>query len=115
MRWKTDEVLKLLDGLCDLKTEEPGGDYDTTVILASQGGGHRRPGGYSLWISGFHPLQEMVNPDDAEIEMIEVSDGGDSRGGCNATEEEDLILHARVVSRLRKAGYLVVPRMKDYF
>jgi len=47
--------------------------------------------------------------------MVEVSDGKDSSGGLNSPDTEFCAMYAHAVSKLRQAGFIVVPCMKDYF
>lgn len=112
MKWNTKRVSVLLSTL-GYKVEEspPGGDYDTTIITLEC----PQTPEETLYIRGFRPGKPLVNPDDTEIEMVEVEDGGDSRGGLNSENTEFCVMYAKVVSLLRQAGYSVVPSMDDYF
>jgi hypothetical protein len=110
MRWRTEEVVALFQGFCEVDSVSPGGDVDTTYVNVKKDG-------YKLHICGFTPdlSIEIENPDDTEIELVEVTDGMDSAGGCNSYRLQDLEFHARVVYRLKQAGFDVVPTMDVYF
>lgn len=110
--WNTEKVLKLFDGFCNAITREPGGDYDTTAVLVSAG---NPATDYRLAICGFRTDDAISDAEIADVQMVEVTDGLDSRGGCNAEDEESLVFHARVVAKLKAAGFTVVPAMDDYF
>jgi hypothetical protein len=116
MRWKTDEVVALLeDPRYKITTTNPGGDVDTTKILMLL---KDAEGDYpeTLFISGFVTgMGWVTNPDDWDVEMVEVSDGKDSSGGLNSPDTEFCAMYAHAVSKLRQAGFIVVPCMKDYF
>lgn len=112
MKWNTKTVSIVLASLgYELETSPPGGDYDTTIIGMTC---HEAPD-ETLYIRGFYPGKLVTDPDDAEIEMIEVSDGGDSRGGLNSSNTEFCTMYGKAVSALRQIGYNVVPTMDDYF
>ena len=111
MKWNTEEIVKLLTHPdWKISTTEPGGDVDTTNLIVDTGNDR-------LFICGFSTGDYNVSetPYNAEIEMIEVSDGRDSRGGLNSSDEATCIAYGIICSRLRKAGFSVVPRLKDYF
>lgn len=133
-RWNTEEVKDLLkDERWDIDTTRPGGDYDTTTLIlkhkdsplwkeedfgditedtrASLIGHHK----HKVFVCGFLAETPMGDPDDHAIDMVEVNDGEDSSGGLNTDDEPTAIMYGVVCSRLRKAGYVVVKQMKDYF
>lgn len=111
-RWKTDEIIALLKDLnCEIARCCAGGDYDTSTIQLTVNGCED-----FLDIAGFRTDKPIgKNRDDAEVEMVYVSDGGDSSGGLNSDEEPICVLYGQVCCRLRKAGFAVVPTMDEYF
>jgi len=114
MRWITINVEKLLsDCRWNILKSDPGGDYDTKTLYLSIRGSDE--GG--IWVAGFRTEKVLLQKerDDAKIEMVEVSDRQDSRGGLNSEDEDTCVMYGIVCSRLRKAGFQVVPRMDDYF
>ena len=115
VKWNTDAIIKLLtDARWNLEVTGAGGDCDTECIIL-------RIDGYKvaddmLYISGFTTdCKGIPNTKDCEIESIEVSDGKDSQGGLNSSDENLGVAYGVVCSRLRKAGFSVVSCMKDYF
>ncbi len=112
MNWKTKKVGGLLCTLgYKVETFPPGGDHDTTLITMKCPSAPDE----TLYIRGFHAENLMGDPDDAEIEMVEVEDGGDSRGGLNSSNTDFCVMYGRAVALLRQSGYDVVPSMDDYF
>lgn len=108
-QWKTSEILKLLkfSGVT-VSVEPPGGDVDTEGVILGVSGER-------LYVRGFATRTSIKNPADTPIEMVEVSDGGDSRGGLNSDDPKVCSLYGKVCSKLRKKGYNVVPSMDEYF
>lgn len=75
--WKTAELVKAFKALPGIKKVEagsPGGDYDTTNIYVD-----------GVHVSGYPSTEDCcTTPDDAQCQWIEITDGGDSRGGLNS-------------------------------
>jgi hypothetical protein len=113
MKWITSAVMALLcDPKWSIEAVGQGGDWDTNNLVINLLGNENN----RLFIRGFNPKNtpEVTTPDDAEIEMVEVTDGGDSRGGWNIYEREFGNMYVEVCVRLNEAGYLVVPCMDEY-
>ena len=111
-RWKTDDVMAALRGEgLDCSPLPPGGDMDTRKILI------RVDGEYSLWVTGFDEdiQEEIEDPDDVEVEMVELTDGKDSRGGCNSYAEGHVTAWGKAGRILEGMGFHVVRTMDDYF
>ena len=121
-RWKTDEVKDLIQMALaaeDFKTwlkinvEQPGGDHDTEGIQVTWECGD------TLFICGFHCTNTHYDSGntekDMEIEMVEVSDGKDSRGGLNSSDPDVCKGYGVICAAFRQAGFSVCPCMKDYF
>jgi hypothetical protein len=112
-RWKTEEVVALLKDLpCRIETDVPGGDVDTDNIILATG---KKDYEECLYISGFVTEGYIENPSDALVDMVEVEDGQDSRGGLHSDDPALGKLYAEVLIRLKRAGFRVVPKMDDYF
>jgi len=121
VKWKTSEVKELLEAALGDKLEPPdgprgvaevqgpGGDVDTERLILHFGDEG------ALWVSGFVPVGSIGDPSDAEVEMVEVTDGCDSRGGLNSDGMNICLGYGIVCSVLRRAGFLVVASMNDYF
>jgi hypothetical protein len=111
MRWQTAKVVDLLKAPgWKLNVSSPGGDYDTDVINVTSRGGKG-----SLDICGFDPEHTCKNPSDAEVSMVEVTDGEDSCGGLNSKDPILCVTYGQVCFRLRQHGFKVVPNMNNYF
>ena len=113
MRWNTTERkqhLEAIRGVAAVEVTLPGGDVDTEALVV-----HPKDGGDRLWVRGFITSFSELDPKDAEVEMIEVSDGMDSRGGLNSSHPVTCEVYGRIVSALRMLGFTVVPQLKDYF
>lgn len=113
MRWTTHEIVKRLDtipGNTVINVGYQGGDYDTREIMVG-----RPPLNFEkvIFIKGFHKTNEISNPDNCEIEMVEVHDGRDSSGGLRSNDPELIKLYAEV--RIRLTDFIVVDKMDDYF
>jgi hypothetical protein len=108
---KTEEVVTLLsDPKWGIETDSPGGDYDTTNLILTP-----RNSEESLFICGFSPNRNNPDKDDWANKLVEVGDGQDSRGGLNSSDASLAHAYAEVCTRLRKAGFEVVPKMDVYF
>jgi hypothetical protein len=116
MRWNTKKITKLLS-IHNTKIEatEPGGDYDSTTLLVEPVPPVKE--NQRVYVAGFRTrhLQPGTSRDDFDIDMIEVNDGLDSRGGLNSSNSIIAHLYAEICTRLRGAGFTVVPKMDDYF
>ena len=122
MRWKTMEIKKIVEDAVNVLPDKPtkilvdvcGGDYDSEGIQIQYG-----KGGEFLNVCGFHVgrtnSEKGNTPSDMEIEMIEVSDGQDSRGGLNSKDHRVCMAYGAICGALRRLGFDVVPQMKDYF
>lgn len=112
MRWKTEEMVKLFEGLgAKVEVSGPGGDCDTdNLILTAPSARDAR-----LYVCGFITDGDITDPSDTDVDMVEVTDGQDSRGGLNTSDGPTALLYAEVCTALRKQKFNVVPQMKDYF
>jgi hypothetical protein len=121
VRWKTPEVKDIIEKALaaegfktslKITVNESGGDHDSDGILVKWEND-------SLYICGFHCTKTSYDPgntpEDMEIEMIEVSDGKDSRGGLNSADPDVCKGYGVICGALRLAGFSVCPCMKDYF
>ncbi len=116
-RWQTKEVVKLLktistDGIgkVTVTVDGPGGDCDSDNLVVEA-----KNANVSFGVCGFRTDCDVTTPSDLEVEMVEVTDGGDSQGGLNSHEDVDALLYARVCRTLTDAGFSVVRSLKAYF
>lgn len=111
-RWKTKELVDLFSGEgLVVYSDNPGGDYDTSVIIVKP-----EKSNDCLFVSGFVTDDDPIqNWDDVDIEMVEVSDGRDSRGGLNSNDPNVIQAYADVRKKLALKGFVVVNSMEEYF
>jgi hypothetical protein len=116
-RWKTDEVVSLIKnvksddlGKMEVVVQGQGGDCDSDNLVVKVKGCEDR-----LFICGFRTDADIITPDDCEVEMVEVKDGLDSRGGLNSDDETIGYLYVRVRKALIGAGFNVVNSLDEYF
>lgn len=111
--WDTEEMVKLLQSPdWTITIHPPGGDVDTETLYLVAKGAKPHIG---LYLCGFNSQDNVEDPKRSSVEMLELSDGEDSAGGLNTDDEPTCIMYAKVISKLRKAGWVVVPCLKDYF
>lgn len=114
MLWNTDAIIKLLSNKkIQITKTEAGGDYDSSNLIISPKGATDDDD--HLYVCGFITEGNRPDPDNYEIEHVEVTDGKDSRGGLNSSDEQLAHVYADVCTKLRKAGFDVVPCLKNYF
>lgn len=112
MKWNTDEMIRLLSQFGKVTPCEQWSEITSRNIVVEAEGAAKHN---QIYVTGFITGDTELNGNDCEIEMIEVSDGQDSRGGLNTDDEPTCVLYAKIVSALRKKGFSVVPQMKNYF
>ena len=111
--WNTKKMVELFSSLdCSVVEGPSGGDVDSENIQLTA---KWAADGNFLDVRGFVTRGVISTPDDCEVEMVEVSDGHDSRGGLNTDDEPTCLLYAKVCSMLRKKGFSVVPSLDAYF
>ena len=115
--WNTYEIVKHVEHTnlnTETKVREAGGDCDTEVVVAWS---TDREVEDHIFIRGFN-VEKWFEAGDSrrncEVEMVEVCDGKDSSGGLYSSDEATCVLYGVIVSRLRKAGFDVVPRLENY-
>lgn len=92
------------------------GDHDTVqVILRPEGRSHDGRIHDSITVVGFTLDDIGPNKLRAPVDMVEVKDGLDSRGGLASAQLRTCLLYGRVCSILRRRGFEVVPQLRDYF
>jgi len=113
-RWRTTDMVRLLTDIrWKVEVFPQGGDVDTTNLSLTAKGAKKDT---RLHIRGFVTDGKYITtPDDCGIEMVEVSDGQESRGGLNTACLKTGIMYATVCSTLRQMGYEVVPSLDAYF
>ena len=112
-RWNTGSMITFLKQLelhgATVRSSQAGGDYDTSAITIEPEEGD------PLFLCGFNCDDPVDAKDDADVEMLELSDGLDSRGGLNSSDPITCAIFGTVISALRRAGWQVVGSMDEYF
>jgi hypothetical protein len=114
IRWNTDKVVNMLKKSDrDVYVDEPGGDYDTSVVIIHP----KQSNEYeNLYIRGFITGDDAISDwNDVNVEMVEISDGQDSSGGLNS--KDPLLIQAYADARIKLAGmgFNIVNSMDEYF
>jgi len=112
--WKTSEVIDELSKISKVKkvaSTQPGGDYDTTEVIVHVVGCSDR-----LYVSGFYSTEECIpNPDDSTVEWVEISDGLDSRGGLNSTNDNLAEVYIKIRQYFAKRGASIINHYSEIF
>ncbi len=118
MRWKTDDIIKLVKEVCGegyiIHSFDPGGSCDTESIQI------HRDGLQGDWIDicGFlcgGCYGESVDKSDCDAEMIQLRTNGDSCGGIQTEDEPLAIAAITIQTRLLNLGWGVCGQLKAYF
>lgn len=121
MRWKTDKIvedLKLIPGIHLVLSDRPGGDYDSDRVIATITPAAPGVDPYSIYVSGYEEdtsVEPTEPSNDKEVYYIVVSDGGDSRGGCNSDEEEHILPYHAIRRYFSKQGATVIDSEDEIF
>lgn len=111
--WNTEAIVSTLKGvprITKVKNEGQGGDVDTDNLVCHIEGTREK-----LFIKGFVIEGSIDTPSNCAISAIEVTDGLDSMGGLMSSNETTAVVYGIICARLRRLGFHVVPRLKDYF
>jgi hypothetical protein len=118
-RWITSDIVQLLTSIPNVQNvivSPPGGDVDTeNLVVQFYDGKVGDPNADDLHVCGFITESHVKTPADTYIDMIEVSDGLDSRGGLNSGNVTTCAAYGMIVARLRQADFKVVASLRDYF
>jgi hypothetical protein len=90
----------------------PGGDCDSDNLVV-----YLRGCGDKLFVSGFNTPEQpdITTPGACDVEMIELTDGRDDRGGLTSTIPAVAMAYTRVRQFFIDKGATVVPTHKDYW
>ena len=114
-RWRTPEIIELLtDPKWEITNIRQGGDFDSEGLCLRLVGDETNN---RLFVRGFNPDEEnpTTTPEDCMVEMIEVSDMSDSRGGLNITDRPFGYMYVEVRARLNEADFMTVICMDEYY
>jgi len=113
-KWISKDIItKLEDTNLVVELQKyPGGDYDTCPIIVRIKG-RIEP---AFFISGFVTTDNPIEKsDNVEVEMVELTDGLDSRGGLNSDDPIIIQLYADIRIKLAELNFSIVNSMEDYF
>lgn len=111
--WNTDKIIKDLGKIPLVTTilRDRGGDYDTDNLVLYIDGTEEM-----LFVLGFSGDDVgITDPSDANISMVELTDGLDSRGGLHSNEPNTAQAFIAVRQYFIDQDVVVVDCMKDYF
>jgi len=118
--WNTQKLVEAFEQIpqiSSVKVNMPGGDCDTeNIIMYVEGSEDER-----LYCQGFSCEDESIwdtpyeEKGDIYIEMVELTDGMDSRGGLVSENANTAMAYIAVRQILIDDGADVVNRLKDYF
>lgn len=113
--WVTTEMKEFLQSPeWNIHTNAPGGGVDTEGLVFTANGSTDPD--VALTLCGFNSDgDDIIDPGCAPVDMLELTDGEDSSGGLNTDDEPTCIMYAKIISKLRKAGWYVVPSLDQYF
>lgn len=114
-KWNSAQVigdLKQIPGIKNVTNSGPGGDVDTDNLQIEVSGSTD-----DLYVCGFitDSNNSIQNPSDCECEMVELSDGLDSRGGLNSEDFRTSQAYIKVRQYFVSKGVQVINQLKDYF
>ncbi|MBK3780021.1 hypothetical protein G3A43_07110 [Paraburkholderia aspalathi] len=105
-----------LPNVQDVTVHDAGGDVDTKNVHVTVKGT-----GTIFRICGFSTERACLaerfgaNPDNCDVEMVEISDGTDSRGGWQTANADDGAVYVALTTWLRIRGHEPVASMSGYF
>lgn len=112
--WNTDQITSDLQALfpkAKITNQGQGGDVDTDNLHIKLKGSTD-----GLFICGFDDeVEDTLANTDVDVPYIEITDGLDSRGGLNSSDQK--VAEAFIVARqyFIKKGFHVVPTHKAFF
>lgn len=117
MKWNTDNIISLVKSVrpdVEYEVYEKGGDYDTKTVSFYFDEDDKYV--HRVLVKGFSIGGLIYNGDDTDnVDMVEVQDGLDSRGGIHTDNPEVIQLYADILKVLRGNDYEVVDSMDRYF
>lgn len=112
--WKTDDIsadLIRIPGVKSVTENGQGGDYDTNNLIIDLKGTSDQ-----LRVCGFDDESgELVTIDDADVPMVELTDGLSSNGGLNSRNLKTAKVYILIRQYFIDKGFEVVPTMNAYF
>lgn len=109
-QWKTEEIVKLAADLGRVSVYPGDGEYDTETVQINP-----KSGNEYIRICGLTEQVSVTNPKNFPVTWVEVRTDGDSAGGLQTSDEDVGAAYGRIVARLIKAGFYVVPTYDGLF
>jgi hypothetical protein len=111
-RWNTKvlkEVIEKMPGTEKVTVQQQYSEYCTDALRIKPKGSKE-----AIFMFGFCVKREP-KPTDDEVEMVEMADGTDSRGGLQSSCPKLGHLFVDIKVMMKRMGFEVVDQMKDYF
>jgi hypothetical protein len=112
--WNTEKIIsdlnKKITNIEKIINSGQGGDYDTDNLIIKVKGSKD-----VLYICGFTPQVYCTTPENAEVEIIQITDGLDSRGGLNSNNENLAVAFVQIRKYFEKKGFSTANTIKEYF
>lgn len=111
MKWNTNRIveqIKNLPGVKKVLAHEPGGDYDTENLVICGLGKSK------VYLCGYN-RNGATNPNEMEIEALELRDGCDSQGGLASDNKNVIELYCTIRSFVSKLDVNVIDSWEEIF
>lgn len=112
--WNTEKIIKELTEkipeISKIVNNGQGGDYDTDNLYIKIKGSRD-----TLYVRGFTPQVRCTTPNNAQVEIIEITDGLDSRGGLNSNNENFAKLFVQVRKYFERKNFETANSIDEYF
>jgi hypothetical protein len=112
--WNTEKIIseltKKISNIEKIRNMGQGGDYDTDNLSVKIKGSKD-----VLYLCGFTPKVRCTTPENAEVEIIQITDGLDSRGGLNSNNENLAVAFVQIRKFFEKKGFSTANTIKEYF
>lgn len=112
--WNTEKIINdlkaTLKNIKSIENQGQGGDVDTENIYISF-----KNTKDCLYICGFDDENDIVEPSNTEVPMVEITDGLDSRGGLNSKDKKFAVHYINARQYFIDEGFDVVDTIKAYF
>ncbi|MEX3984310.1 hypothetical protein AB4Y45_35725 [Paraburkholderia sp. EG287A] len=117
--FRTEDVVafaRSLEHVSNVEVLCAGGDVDTKCVKV-----HVGPSGNCFFIAGFSTGEPCLvdvfgpDPDNCDVEMVEIKDGKSSAGGWTSNRVDDGAVYVALTTWLRVQGHEVVASMDGYF
>lgn len=112
--WNTEKIIKDLTAkfpdIKKINNNGQGGDYDTDTLVIKVNGTRD-----SLFVCGFTPDVHCDDPSNADVEIVAITDGLDSRGGLNSNSENLAKVFVQVRKYFETKKFETANSIDEYF